>query len=152
MQPVQYTSRDTLTEALSDHVKLSQPAGLSVRVGKAAWSDIPTCQLWMSDFGGRTGVTVVSSHPQSTTRPVMRPQAANASRLVGVNETEGTWYQLKTFPRHHERPGLTLRLSKRAWAIASLTYVGMNVPSKIITLRDLASVIKCLNYQLAQIV
>jgi hypothetical protein len=90
MQPVHYTSHNIVVRALSDHATLSQPAGLSVRDGKAAGSDIPISQLWMSDFGGRTGVTVVSSHPQSTTRPVMRPQAANASRLVGVNETEGT--------------------------------------------------------------
>jgi predicted nuclease with RNAse H fold len=38
----------------------------------------------------RTGVTVVSSHPQSTTSPVMRPQAARASTDDGVNATEGT--------------------------------------------------------------
>jgi hypothetical protein len=47
-----------------------------------------------SSFRGRTGVTVVSSQPQSTTRPVMRPLAANANRLVGVNDTEGTFHQL----------------------------------------------------------
>lgn len=44
----------------------------------------------MSEYSGRTGVTVVSSQPQSTTRPVIRPLAANASKLVGVNDTEGT--------------------------------------------------------------
>jgi hypothetical protein len=38
----------------------------------------------------RTGVTVVSNHPQSTTSPVMRPQAARASTDDGVNATEGT--------------------------------------------------------------
>jgi len=37
-----------------------------------------------------TGVTVVSSQPQSTTKPLMRPQAASASRLAGVNDTDGT--------------------------------------------------------------
>lgn len=42
-----------------------------------------------------TGVTVVSSHPQSTTRPVMRPHDPRASTLDGVNATEGTYSQLR---------------------------------------------------------
>lgn len=37
-----------------------------------------------------TGVAVVSSQPQSTTRPVIRPHAAKASTELGVNDTEGT--------------------------------------------------------------
>jgi len=101
------------------------------------------------DFEGHTGVIVVSSHPQSTTRPVIRPHAANAGKLDGVNDTEGTLHQLDGLQRY-SCPEPTLRLSNRAWAIASLTYVGMNVLSRIITFRDLASVIKCLNCQLGQ--
>jgi hypothetical protein len=37
-----------------------------------------------------TGVIVVSNHPQSTTKPVIRPQALSASKAEEVNETEGT--------------------------------------------------------------
>jgi len=48
------------------------------------------------------------------------------------------------------RLSLTLRLSKSAWAIASLIYVGMNVLSNIMTFRDFASVMKCLLNQLIQ--
>lgn len=40
--------------------------------------------------GGHTGVMVVSSHPQSTTKPVMRPHAPSARRLADVNAIEGT--------------------------------------------------------------
>jgi hypothetical protein len=47
---------------------------------------------------GYTGVTVVSSQPQSTTKPVIRPLAARANRLDGVNDIEGTWDQLVTHP------------------------------------------------------
>lgn len=34
---------------------------------------------------------VVSSQPQSTTRPVIFPAAAKARTLDGVNDTDGTW-------------------------------------------------------------
>jgi len=69
---------------------LSQPVALSGRDGTEVGSGKPIGQLYKGDFGRHTGVIVVSSHPQSTTRPVIRPLAANASKLDGVNDTEGT--------------------------------------------------------------
>jgi len=88
--PAAYIRHNDPTGVLSVHVMLSHLAALSERDGTKAGSGKPTSQLCMSDFGGHTGVIVVSSHPQSTTRPVIRPHAANASRLDGVNDTEGT--------------------------------------------------------------
>jgi len=88
--PAAYIPHNDPTGVLSDHVMLSQLAVSSERDGTEAGSSIPTSQLYKRDFGGHTGVIVVSSHPQSTTRPVIRPLAANASRLDGVNDTEGT--------------------------------------------------------------
>jgi len=75
---------------LSVHVTLFQLAALSERDEIMAGSGIPTSQPRGRLLGGHTGVIVVSSHPQSTARPVIRPHAANASRLDGVNDTEGT--------------------------------------------------------------
>ena len=38
-----------------------------------------------------TGVTVVSSQPQSTTRPVMRPHAARESSPDEAKDSDGTY-------------------------------------------------------------
>ena len=45
------------------------------------------CTYWTGERP--TGVIVVSSQPQSTTRPVIRPQAARERRLDEVKATDG---------------------------------------------------------------
>lgn len=113
------------------YVNAAQPEALSAIRGKAA----ANCRPEFDQQGSHsilvlvfTGVIVVSNHPTSTTSPVIRPQAASAKRLEGVNATDGT-----------------RRLSKRVWAICSLIYVGRNVFSAITTLRCLESANKCLS-------
>ena len=88
-------------------------------------------------------MTVVSSQPQSTTRPVIRPQAFRASTAEDVNETEGTWHEL-----YRKAVGeLTLRFSNNASAMCSLTHAGRYVFSITMTLRDFGSVMRCLPRQ-----
>lgn len=52
---------------------------------------IPDISLLWAKESQLTGVTVVSNHPQSTTIPVTRPQAARARRLEGVKAMLGAW-------------------------------------------------------------
>lgn len=112
-------------------VNAALPEGLTVIRGKAAANYRPELGQQRSHNALAlvfTGVIVVSNHPTSTTSPVIRPQAASAKRLEGVNATDGT-----------------RRLSKRVWAMYSLIYVGRNVFSAITTLRCLESANKCLS-------
>lgn len=86
------------------------------------------CQLILIILPAKlTGVTVVSSHPQSTTSPVTLPLAASARIALGVNATLGHF-----------------KLSNNVDVIISLMYVGRNVFSTTMTLRCLPSVRRCL--------
>ena len=70
---------------------------LTVKGGIAAENSRPAMSAELAVILSRTldltGVTVVSSHPQSTTSPVIRPQAVKASKAEGVNDIDGTCCQ-----------------------------------------------------------
>ena len=80
----------------SDNGDFDPPAAWIGIGGIAVGSSIPVIGHGsvQADRKRLTGVTVVSSQPQSITRPVIRPQAFKASKAEGVNETEGTCRQL----------------------------------------------------------
>lgn len=85
--------RDEKAGTLAVYVDDAQPEESSVIRGKAAWNCTPEPgqhKIYSVPVLVLTGVIVVSNHPTSTTSPVIRPHAASARRLEGVNATDGT--------------------------------------------------------------
>ena len=90
---MEYRLRNDGVVILDDYGEHALPAVWTGPDGLVVWNMIPALSAppWMNLKSGRTGVMVVSSQPQSTTSPVIRPQEANARTLDDVNAIEGTF-------------------------------------------------------------